>query len=301
MAQQHRESLLAHDSIALQQRPVSSLQSDSFSTSETDEVISCSGFDDGVQVKLSASWSGDPPPDAFRPFVPLVRSAALSRLARHPRYATLMVLSIVMQIAISIQPWLVGYALAIGSLLIDVCLALPVFLAESTRLDRVLLVRLLRSFEFWWMCGNHLIYLAMRFALIATGKTNSDALTGTPDVVAQVTSNLYWLAASLYCFSMDALVGVRARSKLVWLCGFSLFLGFAMLERRLESDSNGGDIRVCLIDCTTAKNVQSAALINIALYLLRFIIRIARNPRCMMMLGPVCVLQHQPSERVSAG
>lgn len=304
--QQHRESLLAHDSIALHQRPTPP-PADSFSTTNAaDLAASSSSLNPAVQVqvKLTTSWpDAHGAPDSFCPFVPLVRSAFLSRLARHHRYYLLMVASIALQIAISVQPWLTGYALAAVYLLIDLCCNLPVFLAESTRMDRALLWRLLRSFEWWWMTGNHLMYLAMRLALIATGRTDSDALMDTPDIVAQVTSNLFWLAASLYCFSMDSLVGVRARYKLVWLVGFSLFLCFAMVERRIQrsSDEALGDIRVCFIDCTTARNLQSAALINIALYMLRFIIRIARNPRCMMMLGPVCVLQLQQQQQQQDG
>lgn len=273
----------------LQQREL--LLASPFATLRSSSASAASASSASTSLRLAAEWNGSAavsPPSVPFGFRPLFSNPRCIALGQHRFYPCLILAAFFVQIAIDLQTWLPAYA-QIGTMCaLELTVNLPLTLVECTRLDRTLLRRLARSWSYFYLIANHALAILMQFLLL--GSDGGGAEEVARDVGFRVLANLFWARLSVYIMSMDALVGVGRRWKLCCLFGFVVFLVEGMVQDR-RSRASESDMQICLIQCTTARSIQAAAMLNLAIFMVKFMAQLIRSADAVVILSPAVALK----------
>ena len=260
-------------------------------TADTNAAATNSDGKPAPTLHLDAHW---PVHTREYTFTPLLHSPALAAWTRYRHYNVCMMAVMVGWGLLVFQPFLKGWGQVGLMIAFETLLILPVCFIECTRIDRNLFVRLVASFDWLWLIGNHIVANVMRMLIAKHQPSTTGAELAYLGCVYVV-----WLQASLYAFSLDALVGPSHRFRIVWMFVFILqVLQFYIQYQLARNDTL--DLEICAMYCSTAQSLLSASMLNVMIFSSKYCLSLIRNPQCLMIIGPRCKLTVEGGEQTMA-
>lgn len=225
-------------------------------------------------------------------FTPLLCHARVRRVAEHRLYYPVSFLIIVVYLFLLFQTWLQGWAMFGILLTYALGLIAPIVACECTRMDRLVLGRLVRNFEWWWLFLNFLAVQCLEVMIMRAQPTTS------PDEIARMVLVVCLLfVCCLYSFALDALVAGRPVFKGVWITIFLAQTGYTWYRTYFGGDTDKVDVTLGRF---SALNLQAGCLLTVAAWEAKLVVSLLRHPRGLMMLGAQYVLVEEKDESSKA-
>jgi hypothetical protein len=210
-------------------------------------------------------------------------SSAIVRIAaailRSRFYPILAVLHMIVLFSIAVVPWVSSPAI----LLIVNAISVLILVIESTRVDRVLALRVvLHHFEFWFLCLN----LSVHSSTSIIGATSSNEKDWTP---SERNVFVYWkiptfFLANLFMYIVDSVQLAPRRIRQFAVVAFFVNYMYIFVEDRVnpfEIDP----IHVCFGEiCTTTRRLRMASAIPLALFNFKYCVMLFVHPSRLLIV-----------------